>query len=248
MTANPSEIHVAARGWLHPSWQGDFYPDDLPEDWRLSYYSNEFRTVVVPEVEWSDLGSIELERWVEDVPDSFLFYLEVEDLVANWSQIAEITKPLGDQLGGFILRPLEADADLSMLSANIAAASQLSHVSVLLPDGVKPSPSGRKLLKQYGIQCVWSVGQGKPDWVNATYDPKFVVVRVIGNNTFTARQWRETIEISMQKGKTDSNARDYDGNQIILLVFESEKPNINDLRTATMIGELLEMPGTLQQE
>jgi hypothetical protein len=248
MTTHPSEIHVAARGWSHPLWQGDFYPDGLPEDWRLSYYSNEFRAVVVPAVEWVGLGSVELERWVEDVPDNFLFYLEVEDLVANWNQIEEITRPLGEQLGGFILRPRETDADLSMLSATIAAATQLAHVSILLPDGVVPSPSGRTLLNQYAIQCVWNAGDGRPDWVTATYDPKFVVVRVVGNNTFTARQWRETIEISMQKAKNNGDPRAYDGNQIILLVFDSEKPNINEMRTAAMIGELLEMPGTLQQK
>jgi hypothetical protein len=248
MTTNPSEIHVAARGWLHPSWQEDFYPDGLPEDWRLSYYSNEFRAVVVPAAEWTGLETVEIERWTEDVSQTFLFYLEVEDLVADWGQIAKRIKPLGEYLGGFILRPLETDDDLSMLSANIAAASQLAQVSVLLPDGVKPSPSGRKLLNQYGVQCVWNVGDGSPDWVSETYDPKFVVVRVVGNNTFTARQWRETIEIAMQKGIRETNTRGYEGNQVILLVFDNEKPNLNDLRTATMIGELMEMPGAIQQE
>ena len=248
MTNNPCEIHVAARGWLHPSWHGSFYPEDLPEDWQLSYYSNEFRAVVVPASEWTNLDHVEMERWIEDVPEEFIFYLEVEDSLTNWEQTAEIIKPMAEQLGGFLLRPLETDADLSMISANVAAATQIAPVSVLLPEGVEPSATGKNLLKQYGVQCAWNVGQGNPDWVDSTFDSKLLVVHVVGNINFTARQWRETIEASMSKGMVKDDAGGIEGNQTILMVFDNDDPKINDLRTATMIGELMEMPASLQQK
>ncbi len=240
MTNTLTEIFVAARGWTHSSWVGGFYPDDLPEDWQLSYYSNEFNAVVVPASEWVGLNYVEIERWVEDVPEEFLLYLEVEDLLTDWEQTAEIVKPLGDQLGGILLRPIEVDADLATISANIAAASRLAPVSILLPDGVEPDKSGINLLKEYGVQCGWNVGVGKPGWMDADYDSPLVVVRVAGNKNFTARQWRETIEASLRKGAKKDHT--------ILMVIDSDEPKINDLRTAMMIGEMMAVPTSLLQK
>jgi hypothetical protein len=250
MTNTYSEILVAARGWSYPSWHGSFYPDDLPEDWRLSYYSNEFRAVVVPASEWVELDCAELERWAEDVPEEFLFYLEVEDLLTDWEQTAETIKPLAHQLGGLLLRSVEVDVDLSMISANIAAASKLMPVSLMLPDGVQPSEAGKKLLKEVGVQCGWNVGEGKPDWMDS--DPRLAVVRVAGNKNFTARQWRETIETSMQQGVTQGVIKgDASGGAkkcTMLMMIDSDTPKINDLRTAMMIGEMMAAPTSLLQK
>ena len=240
MTNTLTEIFVAARGWSHSSWYGNFYPDDLPEDWQLSYYSNEFSAVVVPASEWVGLDYVELERWVEDIPEGFHFYLEIEDLLTDWEQTAGLLKPLGDQLGGILLRPLDVDADLATISASIAAASRLAPVSVLLPDGVEPDKAGKSLLKEYGVQCGWNVGDGRPGWMEADYDSPLVVVRVEGNKNFTARQWRETIETSLRKGAIK--------NHTILMVVDSDEPKINDLRTAMMIGEMMVVPTSLLQK
>jgi hypothetical protein len=229
-----NEIIVSARGWMQPSWNGTFYPDDLPEDWRLSYYSNEFSAVVVPASEWVGLDTVEIERWVEDVPEEFLFYLEIEDPLTDWEQTAEVINPLGDRLGGLLLRPIEVGADLAIISSNITGASQLAPVSVLLPDGAEPNVDGKKMLKQYGVQCSWNVGEGKPGWMDSDYESPLVVVRVAGNKNFTAREWRETIETSMHKITENK--------QTVLMVVDSEDPKMNDLRTATMIGEIMTVP------
>jgi len=240
MANTHTDIIVAARGWSYPSWYGNFYPDDLPEDWQLSYYSNEFDAVVLPASEWVDLDIVEIERWVEDVPEGFLFYLEVEDLMTDWEQTAEMLKPLGEQLGGLLLRPLEVDGDLATISTTIDAAIQLASVSVLLPDGVELSGEGRKLIKEYGVQCGWNVVEGKPGWMDADYDSPLVVVRVAGNKNFTARQWRETIDTSLRKGAVK--------NHTILMLLDSDAPKINDLRTAMMIGEMMAVPTSLLQK
>jgi len=69
-------LSVGAWGWKHPEWEKDvFYPDDLPADWQLSYYSNEFDVVVVPANYWSADGYGE-EDWLDDVEDDFVFYIE----------------------------------------------------------------------------------------------------------------------------------------------------------------------------
>lgn len=76
-------IRVGACGWQHAHWQGTFYPDDMPGDWRLSYYANEFSTVLVPQACWlqrmkSQECSEHEDDWL-DVPESFRFYLALDD-------------------------------------------------------------------------------------------------------------------------------------------------------------------------
>jgi hypothetical protein len=70
---------LGARDWEHSAWNMDFYPEDLPVDWRLSYYANEFQVVMVPATRWMESGPEELAQWREEVPQGFRFYLEVDD-------------------------------------------------------------------------------------------------------------------------------------------------------------------------
>ena len=53
---------MGAFGWDHEQWRWQYYPDDMPSDWRLAYYANDFESVLVPFNIWSelDLGEIEL--------------------------------------------------------------------------------------------------------------------------------------------------------------------------------------------
>lgn len=41
------DIYFGVSGLQNPSLTEKFYPPDLPRDWRLDYYSNEFRLVVI---------------------------------------------------------------------------------------------------------------------------------------------------------------------------------------------------------
>jgi hypothetical protein len=70
------EIAVAAYGWQGGEWD-DFYPDDLPLEWRLDYYANEFFSVLVPHAEWSVLDDEALLYWQEEVSDDFTFFWEL---------------------------------------------------------------------------------------------------------------------------------------------------------------------------
>lgn len=98
-----SEAHrliVGARGWNHDGWNGTFYPEDLPQDWRLSYYANEFTGVLVPEPVWRAADPSIIGGWLGDVADGFLFYLEQHDPRAS-SQISFSHRKLfGSHWGG----------------------------------------------------------------------------------------------------------------------------------------------------
>ncbi len=232
MTKSNTDIIVAARGWSYPAWNQSFYPDDLPEDWQLAYYSNEFRAVMVPATEFTNVDPLEVERWVEDVIEGFEFYLEVTDLFIDWAQFAQAAKPLGAYLKGILLRPLTVDEDLAMIAHSLDAAVALAPVCVLLPDGVTISSSGRGLLAQHGVELCWNTHEDKPDWRGGG----FVAARVKGNNHYTPKEWRETIETCLRCDNKSSDRRK------VLLMVEHESPEPDALRAAMMIGDMLVIP------
>jgi hypothetical protein len=41
-------VLIGSTGWQHPAWCDDYYPADLPADWQLAYYANEFPVLLVP--------------------------------------------------------------------------------------------------------------------------------------------------------------------------------------------------------
>ena len=126
-------FHVMPAGWDHPGWTGGFYPDDLPEDWRLSYFSNEFSEVLVPRCSWQEADPDELQGWVDDVSAAFRFYLELQEPVEA-SLCAKRVEMLGGNFGGFVLTKDVAGKDLS-LQMNTMAHGYTGKIYLLLDPG-----------------------------------------------------------------------------------------------------------------
>lgn len=93
-------IDIAAYGLESEPWQG-FYPADLPEDWRLDFYCNEFRAVVVPIEIWQKIDADDLEEWQENAHEQFRFYFEKNSKSVSDS-VNEMIESLGAQWGGWI--------------------------------------------------------------------------------------------------------------------------------------------------
>lgn len=256
MTNTHTDIIVAAYGWVHADWNESFYPEDLPEDWQLSYYSNEFRAVVVPASEWTGEDSVDIERWMEDTSEEFIFYLEVTDVLLDWVKFAEAVKPLGEYLGGILLRPAGVDGDLAMIASCLDAAVDIAPVCVLLPAKTELSEAGRGLLRQHGVSQAWDVGDGAPTWTKGG----FAVARVsdvssgsiTSSASYTPRQWRETIEQCLRceiegEGRSGPDVETGSGTKVglkrqVLLMVEQESTDIDALRAAVMIGDMLVIP------
>lgn len=95
-------VAVAAYGWEHSGWSGSFYPEDLPEDWRLDYYANEFSAVAVPAGYWQ--GEPEVAAWRDATPDGFAFFLEVPSAAGPRERMEAGLAVLDDRVGGLLLR------------------------------------------------------------------------------------------------------------------------------------------------
>ena len=95
-----SSVRVGALGWQHAHWQDSFYPVDLPEDWRLSFYANEYSVVLLAESDWNS-AEVDFADWIEDVPPGFQFYLQHEQPLEE-QHMQQVKQQLGQHLGGFV--------------------------------------------------------------------------------------------------------------------------------------------------
>jgi len=74
-------VLIGATGWEHPAWRGNFYPDDMPDDWLLSYYNTQFSAVYLPAAVWQAASEATWAQWLDDTQDRFHFVLEPGDAV-----------------------------------------------------------------------------------------------------------------------------------------------------------------------
>jgi hypothetical protein len=98
------DLQIGALGWAHKGWTDEFYPDTLPVEWRLTYYSNEFRCVLVPAAYWTDKANTSVEQWREDVHEGFTFFLEAAPAGPTPDELRLLAERLSGQLGGVVLR------------------------------------------------------------------------------------------------------------------------------------------------
>lgn len=238
MNKSCARVTVAAYGWSHPGWCGNFYPDDLPEDWQLSYYSNEFRAVVVPVSAWVGVDMSSIEAWLDDVSQDFVFYLEVADATHDGAKLAGVFALFGEQLGGILLHPIEADADLTMVSASLEAALSVAPVCLLLPKNTELSEVGLSLLEERGVSLAWTAGQGLPGWSRKG----FAVARVASAVSYTPRQWRELVENCLHCEVLGGGERE------VLLMLEQPALDPEALRVVTMISDMLVAPNIETRE
>ena len=76
-------VLVGAQGWKHAHWQSHFYPDDLPEDWQLSFYNSQFRCVYLSKSAWRGRSIADAELWLKDTHSNFRFIFERPDGVTQ---------------------------------------------------------------------------------------------------------------------------------------------------------------------
>jgi hypothetical protein len=77
-----SLVYVGAVNWVHPAWRQAFYPDDLPDDWLLSYYNTQFQSVFLPVALWRSASEATWAQWLNDTQEGFYFVLEPDDETA----------------------------------------------------------------------------------------------------------------------------------------------------------------------
>lgn len=81
-------LSLGAYNIFTDAWLNEFFPEDLPADWRIEYYSNEFDLLHLPASLWDDAEFNLLEM---TLPDEMTGILEVTQPLTQHQRWAEVT-------------------------------------------------------------------------------------------------------------------------------------------------------------
>ena len=95
-------INILPVGWNHAAWNGEFYPEDLPPEWRLSYFANEFPGVLIPQQDWCVSENQGLRSWSDDVVEGFRFFLTLNQMLDLEVRV-DVANSLEGNFGGFVI-------------------------------------------------------------------------------------------------------------------------------------------------
>jgi hypothetical protein len=91
----------AVRDDASPAWAA-FYPEGLPDDWRLPFYAHYWKDLLVLSRDWTRFVSAP--GWLDEAPEDLRLYIEVpaSEQEVNFAMQA-LADALGTRLGGFLL-------------------------------------------------------------------------------------------------------------------------------------------------
>lgn len=135
-------LNLSACGLTPANWATHYYPDDLPDEWKIAYYTNEFRQLFMPAGQWQ---GDELADWQEEISADFAdfrFYVEITaEQVAktDWPQTAT-------QLGEINCAAVVRDAQLAeILKSVVKRIDLLVDGELLLQPLWQAEPEGLQL-------------------------------------------------------------------------------------------------------
>lgn len=163
-------LMIGTRGWEHAPWLDDFYPDELPPDWRFCYYSNNLRSVLVPQELWPQTGRAQVAQWAEDSDPAFRFVIELPATLGvplaavarehELGQFLETIEPVTSRLAGLLLRiaagtPVFSDGFEPLLGR----LADIAPLCVDLPEGPWRAPEPLAALVRQRAGLAWYCGR-----------------------------------------------------------------------------------------
>jgi len=225
MKNSDKELIIGARGWNFAHWQDSFYPDGLPEDWRFTYYSNEFHSVLVPWECLQEADSGKIREWLDDTDSSFEFFIEAA-LHWPWEQLQPIVELLAPQLRGIFLRDVQpkrtALLDIKTVETTV---SKVSEQAPIIVDGNTLNSVLQSVVAEYNPGCYWRPDESDITKCNAT-------IALAETTLITSHQPRRLKKII-------EDCRSVQGPTTIGFFIGGMTPSVDDIRNASMIWQML---------
>jgi hypothetical protein len=216
-------LNIGAYGWKHENWSGGFYPDDLPSDWQLTYYSNAFNCVLVPAEYWCEQELPDCEEWLESVHEEFRFHVACDERLLECLPLEELEAHLN------ILKP--ALASLVFLADSPGSESSIGQFA--------------SLIESLGVD-VFSVeskfGQAMPDQTSRIWhkpgDSLAARFACIDDDVSDMREARQIIEAFVRQlpaGAAADESGDMNEATLIVADPELEADTLSKLRSVVEI-------------
>lgn len=156
---------IGARGW-NPASGGGFYPPELPDDWRFCFYSNNLRSVLVPQEISNSAQRADAAQWLEDSDPAFRFVVELPAILGlplthgkreqALAQFLEILEPIAPRTAGLLLR-IAPDAEVlpDWFEHFLNRLADTAPLCVDLPEGPWRAPMVLAALERQGAGLAW---------------------------------------------------------------------------------------------
>lgn len=76
-------IFIGTSGWTYYDWNGVFYPEDLPTNKQLEFYSKVFKTVEINYSFYHLPRPLTYENWYKAVPNDFVFAVKASRFITH---------------------------------------------------------------------------------------------------------------------------------------------------------------------
>lgn len=231
MITHSHRILIGANGWLHPAWQTQFYPDDLPDDWQLGYYSNEFQIVLLPAAYWQSIAA-EIEDWLEDSSDNLRIVCEVpaemmqqsiDGAVKAINEFIEGLSVLGEHCIGLLLSIVDGQSGLDEIVSQLDSRFPLC-LEAVSGASDETHKTIQKVCEQQKMGLCWH-GDGIP--AGLSYGQ--LAITKINSQGMDLRQLRHVVE-TILKGTTEE--------QTSILIIEGDPPDLEAIRHTGVILDL----------
>lgn len=159
-------IMIGARGWSDVIPGDDFYPEELPPEWRFSFYSNNLRSVLIPRELWPATSRTDVSEWLDDCDPAFRFVLELPAALSypldraqslqELDSFLELCEPIAPRVAGYLLR-VDSDARVEpeWLETFANGLVDIAPLCVDLPQGPWRSEPVLAALTRQGAGLCW---------------------------------------------------------------------------------------------
>lgn len=222
-TLSSHRILIGASGWRHNHWHEQFYPEDLPEDWQLAYYGNEFPVVLIREQEWQQ---DEVESWLDETDDLPLFVCELplrdsDNVLLAAEPYLEKIRLLGKRCIGIVCQ-LTNTISADTLSALLNNCNELAPSCVDMEGDIPESLQA--VLQTYSVNTVWKDPSETSNVTGA------LVLANIHSDKLDLKILRQLMDHLLS----------YDNKErTLVLIMSGEPPNLEMMKQAKVLLELL---------
>jgi uncharacterized protein YecE (DUF72 family) len=84
------KIHVGTSGYGYREWKGKFYPEKIPPQEMLRFYSERLRAVEINNTFYHMPVEGVLKAWAEQVPDDFVFALKAPQVITHRKRLKNV--------------------------------------------------------------------------------------------------------------------------------------------------------------
>lgn len=215
-------VLIGACGWQHTLWNDTYYPEGLPEDWQLAFYSNEYPVVLIPASYWSQ-GRSAVDSWLQETVDR-------PDFICEWTldvgdEQFQLISILGNRVLGILVK-LNAMPDEAQWQS-ISNLTQSHSVVIDWPEATVQQVQALLSLEtiQKSISICWHGDEARSDELNYG-ELALARVPTLGQSP---RSLRGLLETLIKRA----------GERQAILMFDGEPPDLEVVDQAEVLLDLI---------